>query len=45
MSSRYQENGQLTQRTLPGIDQACFQTAEMAITAMTWAKGQGPLCE
>jgi hypothetical protein len=31
--------------TLPGIDQACFQTAVMAITPITWAIGPGPLCE
>lgn len=31
--------------TLPGIDQACFQTAVTDMTAITWAMGSGPLCE
>lgn len=31
-----------TQRTLPGIDQACFHIAEMLRTAMTWAVGMRP---
>lgn len=32
-----------THKTLPGIDHACFQIAEMAMTAMTWERGPGPL--
>lgn len=31
--------------TLPGIDQACFQTAVTDNTPMTCAKGREPLCE
>lgn len=34
-----------THMTLPGIDQACFHTAEIVMTPMTCSRGLGPLCE
>ena len=33
-----------THNTLPGIDQACFHTAEIAMTPTTWERGPSPLC-
>lgn len=33
------------QTTLPGTDQACFHTTEIAMTPRTWARGPEPVCE
>lgn len=39
------EEGRLTQRTAPGMENACIQMQIMETTARMWATLAGPLCE